>query len=107
MMPAFELHTHPEIRNYEYETELDGVVFRLRLKFNSRDSAWYLSIFREGVEVRSGIKVVSDWDILRAWSDTENRPAGSILAVNLGEETSVPGESELGSRLPFVYVGDA
>ena len=105
-MATFELHTSPTLRNYEFETELDGVVFRLRLKFNSRDSAWYLTIFRNGTEVRSGVKVVSDWDILRAWSDTENRPLGTILAINLGEEVSVPGEDELGSRLPFVYAGE-
>ncbi len=48
-----------DLPNFEFLIELDGIVFRLKFKFNQREDVWYMDIFDElQVALRTGVKLV-------------------------------------------------
>lgn len=92
---------------YRQEVELDRVVFRMRLKFNERDAAWYVSMYDlNDVLLRGSIRIVEDFPLLRLWR-SQGRPAGEILALSTAGVTRPPLINELASAFDFVYVGGA
>ena len=107
-MATFELPTRQDLANYELEVDMDEVTFRLRFKFNSRDEAWYMTVLSANGEIlRAGIKVISEWLLLRLWQDFNVRPAGEIITINLATEVTKPGLEELGANTPLLYEGES
>jgi hypothetical protein len=106
-MALFILPVSDTLTNYEFEVSLDGVIFRLRLKFNDRSQAWFLDLFdADGVALRSGIRLVSDWFPLRLFQG-EGRPAGDLVVINLSPDAriSAPDEDQLGQEVVLAYSG--
>jgi len=107
-MAIFELPTRQDIANYRLEVNMDNVTFRLTLKFNSRDEAWYMTIFdANGTLLRAGLKIVSDFSLLTLWQDINVRPAGEIITLNLAEDISSPGLEQLGVDTLLLYEGES
>lgn len=108
-MTTFVLPIEPGVANQESQVSLDGMLFRLVYRFNDRDSYWYLDIY-DGLScelLRAGVKIVSQWDILRLWQG-EGRPAGVILAIPQGEAGLEANTLEaLGHDVLLTYIGDA
>ena len=105
-MAVLDIPILQDDRNFEFDIDLDGVTFRLRLKFNSRDAAWYLSIFNaDDVLIRAGIRVVSDWILNRLI--VEGGPAGDIITVNLDGTIDVPDADQLGSDVTLSYIEES
>ena len=106
-MPLFILPVSDTLTNYELEISLDGVSYRIRLKFNSRSEAWFLDLFdANGERLRSGIRVVSDWSLLRLFQG-EGRPEGDLLTLSSQSSISAPDEDQLGAEVLLTYLGDA
>jgi len=92
------------VPNYSFEVELDGVEFKIDLRYNDRGSAWFMTILDTDDNVlRSGIKVVNDWPLLRLWKDS-NRPEGEIVTVSQGARVSPPTLDELGVDVVLNYL---
>lgn len=90
--------------NYEFIISLDNVEFKLAFHFNSRDSAWYLTIKTlDDVVLRAGLRVVNEWALLRLWVG-ENRPAGEMVTVNQGELDRPPLANQLGAEVVLDYL---
>lgn len=107
-MAIFELPTRQDTANYINEVDLDDVTFRLSYKYNSRDDAWYMTVVAgDGTTLRAGVKVVSNWDLLRLWRDTTERPAGDVLTLNRATTVSAPALEQLGVDTLLLYSGDA
>ena len=80
-MPSLLLPTRSDLGNYSFEVELDGVVFGLIIRFNRRDNRWYFDLLdAEGAPLREGIKVVSNWPLLRTMVQ-QGRPEREIAAI--------------------------
>lgn len=89
--------------NYTQRTVLDGAAFVLEFAFNQREGMWYLNLSdADGVEIRSGIKLVVDFPLLRKIIDTR-RPPGELVAVDLQNLGTEPTIGELGERVELVY----
>ena len=58
-------------------------------------------------ELRSGLKVVSEWDLTRLWTDVINAPAGDTITISTGDPIDVPNEEQLGEEVILAYSGDA
>ena len=102
-----ELLTSTTFTFYTVDVDLDGVTFRLQFKFNDRDSAWYMSIFSTAdVELRTGIKVVSDWTLLRLWQEIQLRPAGEMIATTQGDIARPALVDELGAEVVLTYLDE-
>lgn len=105
-MPVFIIPVSDTLTNYEFEVSLDGVIFQLRLKFNNRSQAWFMDLFdANGVALRSGIRLVSDWFPLRLFQG-EGRPARDMLTIAIADQgISAPNEDQLGVDVLLVYNG--
>lgn len=104
-MAVFQLPTSTTDSFYVFEIELDGVLFRLEFKFNERDEAWYLNILDvNDNQLRSGLRVVTDWALLIRWQDIETRPAGEMIAVAQGDIARPALLTELGEQVILTYL---
>lgn len=93
-----------DLANFEFLIELESVVFRLKFKFNQRESVWYLDIFDElQAPLRTGIKLVVNYPLLTRLR-TQTRPPGEFLASDSRTNPTPPNLDELGSTVPLTYI---
>lgn len=93
--------SEPSIR---LSTALDGVTFFIDLSWNTRDSAWYFSLYDyEEEPIIEGVRCVIAWPLLARVVDVR-RPGGELFFVEAdGKTDEDPGE-ELGDRWRLMYV---
>lgn len=107
MSEVFEIPV-AQIASYEIQVPLDDVLFKLVFNFNERDSFWYMDV-RDGLTdtiVRAGVKVVSQWDLLRLCK-IAGRPDGQFVAVPKGAEgIEADTLQSLGTEVLLTYTGD-
>ena len=104
-MAVTKIPTSTTFPFYDMEVDLDGVLFLLSFKFNGRDQAWYMSILDpNGTQLRSGLKVVSDWPLMRLWQEIQIRPAGEMVAVAQGGIARPALIDELGEEVVLTYL---
>ncbi len=97
--------------DYSIRVDLSGVEFLLSMKFNTRDSAWYLDLLDEtALPIAQSIKVVLGLPLLRKIADAR-RPAGELIAIdNNGSGVEAETVSDLGgdgSRVTLIYADGA
>lgn len=82
---------------------LDGVDYIIRLHYHEREDRWYLDLLTaENAEIVCGIKLVSNWPLLRRLVDTR-RPPGNLIAMRaVGDEPT--GFSDLGRSVVLGYI---
>lgn len=91
---------------YSQVTSLDGVSYELEFRWNSRDEAWYINIFNtSGTALAYGIRVVTDWPLIRRMTVAE-RPAGSIIALDTTGTGTMPTLTTLGTVIQLVYIDE-
>lgn len=75
------LPTRNDLGRYVFRVDLDGVVFGLDMRINSRDGRWYYDLLdANGTPLRQGIKIVSNWPTLLTMVQ-QGRPDREILAI--------------------------
>ena len=101
-MAAQVFPTRNDIGRYFMRLELDGVVFGFDFRFNVRDGRWYYDLLdADGVAIRSGLKIVSNWPTLRIMTQ-QGRPAGDVFAVR-PNGTDDPDRDTLGVESFLTY----
>ncbi len=101
-MPVI-IPTSTELANYRFTVELEGSVFGFDFAFNDRDRSWFFTLSREdGTVLRSGIKVVTNFPLLRTIT-AEGRPLGEIMAIDTTGEDLRAGLEDLGDQVSLVY----
>ena len=91
---------------YTQVTDLDGINYILSFAYNQRENCWYLSIADiQSSNIVTGIKVVSNWKLLRRGSDTR-LPPGELVARSYTQDDSPPGLSDFGpgKRVELIYI---
>jgi hypothetical protein len=107
-MAVLQLPTSTTSPFYVFEVILDNVSFRLQFKFNQRDQAWYMDVLDSADnQLRSGLRVVSDWTLLRLWQEIEKRPVGEIIATAQGDIARPALIDELGDEVILTYLDEA
>lgn len=95
------------VYHYDLQVVLDGAVFTLELRWNTRDEAWYMDLRTEaGDPILTSVKVVVDWPLAGRCVDAR-RPAGALFAIDTSSERRDPGKDDLGSRVILVYFESA
>lgn len=83
--------------------DLSGTNYQLDFHFNLRDGAWYMSVLdTEGNQMRSGLKVVVNWRLLRRWVSAL-KPPGILAVVDYRIPPEDPTESGLGAEGVLLY----
>lgn len=103
-MAVSKIPTSQTLSNYIMRVDLDGVFFKLRFRFNERDSAWYCDVLSDSdAPLRMGMRIVNEWPLLRTWRSS-TRPAGSLVTVNQGDISGPPGLNQLGRDVVLTYL---
>ena len=91
--------------NYTLEVELDGVLFRLELLFNSRQQTWFMNLLdANGTMLRAGLPLLSGWPPLIRMSQI-SRPDGQIMAVAVAGDIDAADLQQLGLDVLLTYTG--
>lgn len=99
--------------DYVITVSLDAKTFDLRLRWNTRDDRWYMSIYEADeptntdggrAAIIDSIPVLADTPMLRLFSD-RRRPLGEIVPIDTDARLGAadPGRNDLGSRVVLVY----
>ena len=85
-------------------TSLDGVPYELSFRFNSREQVYYLQISTlDGVPQVGGVKLVSNWPLLRTVNNPL-APPGELIASGIGSDAPAGfGELGSGARVSLQY----
>ena len=106
-MASFEIPTRDDLANYNQSIALDGVIFNFEFRFNTRDDAWYFNLLDEaGNRIRSGIKTVANFPLLRIVRDLA-RPAGELVIHDPRVIPAPPALEELGDTSLLIYLDAA
>lgn len=85
---------------------LDGRLYTLELKWNQWASYWSFGLWdSEESPIILGIRIVSNWPILRFYRYDPRTPPGEIIAHDLTGDGSPPGYEDfgIGKRVELTY----
>ncbi len=97
--------TNTTLASFVFSTELELIVFGLRFQFNERDQSWLFDLLTaEGLPIRQGIKVVTNFPLLSRIARAD-RPPGELIAIDTtGEDRrAVIGELGIGRQVELTY----
>lgn len=96
--------TRTDLGNYDESVSLDGDLFILQFRFNTRDSSWYLDLkLEDGTFIRAGLRLVPNFPLLRLLSRAD-APKGEIAVLDTRPVPAPPGQDELNKEVPLVYL---
>lgn len=99
-----ELQTSTTLPYYEQRVDLDGTVFIVRYRWNSRRSYWSVDIFdADENPIVLARKLEIDTDLVRQ-SHHLACPEGVLTAFDTTVAKVPPGINELGDRVILLYV---
>lgn len=102
-MATLVIPTRTDLTAYSQETVLNGETFTLSFQFNDREQTWYIDVITQGGDiVREGIKVVSNWVLMRLAVDA-SAPSGYISTVDSRVTPAPAGESDLGDSVLLTF----
>lgn len=87
-----------------FTVALDGVNYKFQFQYNEREDFWYFNILDiEDNLIRTGLKVVSNWSLLRLMRG-EIRPPGDLISVDTRDTPLDPHLENLGIESLFSYL---
>jgi hypothetical protein len=93
----------PLIPHYRVGTELAGIQYLLDVRWNERDSAWYLSLMAEDeTPIRMGMKIVLG-TMLGVRSAHPLFPPGAFMASDLSGKGRDATLTDLGTRVVVYF----
>lgn len=103
-MAIVEIPTDSENSTYTQVLQLEGVFYLFDFHWNTRDEAWYCSIFlTDGTPLVSGIKLVVDYELLASYK-VANQPPGALFLIDTTLNGLPCGRNELGVRCKLLYL---
>lgn len=91
---------------YTETLTLDGFLYVFTFVWNTRETAWFMSISRDNVDLLYGIKVVDNYELIGRFTNL-SLPPGLIMALDLENINRNPGRDELGSVVKLVYLTES
>jgi hypothetical protein len=98
-----QIPTRGDVANYVQTTQLGGKTFLLAFRYNERDHAWYLDIADAAGPIRSGIKLVPNFLVLRNLVDSRWN-VGQLVLVDTRPNPVPPLLAELGAAATLLYL---
>ena len=102
-MASYVLPLRTDLPAYRFQVELEGRTYGLRLRWNERAAAWFLSVLTaDDALLLSGVKVVVGVPLLRRHVDSR-LPPGELMALDTARADAEAGLEELGARVVLTY----
>lgn len=98
-----QLPVRSDIPAYEFETELEGVLYTFDFRWNDRDACWTMDILdAAGVILLCGIKIHTGYPLLRQYT-LEGLPKGELFCFDTAGQNLSPVVDTFGDRVILVY----
>lgn len=102
-MGVFSIPLRKDQARFDFTVVLDGVAYLFLFSWNSRDSAWYMSLFTEDeTPICLGVKVVVNWPLCYR-TRSPLKPPGLLMAFDQASQGVNPGLEDLGGRVRLLY----
>ena len=102
-MAFLELPLTVDVPHQSFSVQLDGTVYRMRLRYNSRAGHWTLDLADAAANpLVSGVAVRLGVDLLAQYAD-DRFPAGKLFAMNWVEAYREPARDDFGSDVVLIY----
>ena len=102
-----QIPTSQTLASYVQKTSLDGQTYTLEFRWNAREEFWYMNLLTADEDpIAMGIKLVSDWSLLRRVTDPR-KPPGALMAIDTTTSGVDAGFDELGTRVMLLYFDEA
>lgn len=102
-MATVELPVRSDIAAYQFQAELDAIVYTFNFRWNERMNTWFFSIGNEEqVEILSGIPVQTNVDLKGRFRQAE-LPQGVFIAYDETGKARNPDRTNFGSEIKFLY----
>lgn len=102
-MAILELPVRADIPSYQFRQEIEGVVYTLRFRWNSRMETWIFDIADEQEnDLLVGIPVLSSVDLKSRFKMT-TIPPGLFVAFDQAGDQRKPDRDTFGREVKFFY----
>ena len=88
---------------YTQQVDFDGKVYEMALRYNARETHWYLTLSRENVILISNIKVVHGTDLLLQFKFKQEMPQGELSIRDLAGKYADPDADTFGDTVIMQY----
>ena len=102
-MATLVIPTNFGLLDFRLQIELDKRVYDLRFSVNRRDNHFYLDIGLNGNTEFHGIKLITNYDLLRRFRYNKDIPQGDLRCVDLDGKFRDPTEETFGNRVVIAY----
>ena len=93
-----------EFASYEFHTELEGVLYYFKIKYNNRMSRWTMNILDENEEmIISGVVLITGYNLLAIYQDPRLPPGDFFMYDETGAKQTSTRE-ELGNTVKLFYI---
>ena len=99
-----ELPVRSDVKAYDMQVELDGVVFTLNFRFNFRMGRWLMDIATaEGIELINGVVLLTGVN-LNDYLVVEGMPPGVFTCEDRTGQNKNAGIEDLGNDVRLLYL---
>ena len=102
-MAFVSMPARSDIPCYDYEIQLEQVIYNIVICFNERTGFWYMDIAdQNNVALLSGIKLVTGELLINQYADS-SLPPGQFFIFDTSNTNSDPGRETLGTIHRLLY----
>lgn len=106
-MAIFQLPIRNDLPAYDFQVELDGVLFTLGFSFNARANYWVMDIFDSNDNpILVGIRVITGW-LLSDRFVMEGLPAGDFFIFDSSGKSEDPTMNDFSITKLLMYADAA
>jgi hypothetical protein len=88
---------------YRVETAIENETFIFEVNWNTRDSAWYISLLDANENyLLSGMRINARNELVHL-NPRQTGPGGAILVFDSAGEGGAPGRYDLGDKVELIY----
>lgn len=102
-MAFLEIPTNSESEHYDFEIDLDGIVYTLEFLYNKRRDLWIMRILDLEQNVSLGdTPLLTNIPLIDQYVD-ENLPAGRFILLDETGQNRDAGRNDLGASIKLFY----
>jgi hypothetical protein len=102
-MALIEIPTRSDLKAYEFQIELDGVVYTLSIRWNQRMGRWIMDIAdADGVDLLNGIPLLTNIPLTDDYVKA-GLPPGRFICEDTTGGSKIAGVDDLGNDVRLIY----
>lgn len=107
-MEYFEIPLRTDMYSYFQSVVLDGVVYKLDLRYNGRMRRWFFGIsLSDGTPLLSGVPMLPDFPMTYKFIGcVDGLPSGQFMVIDSTGGQRTPTRDDLGSDIKLIYISE-